>query len=196
MDELLTFISYGIVGGPALALSYGLPKFGPLSCFILLSIEYILSILVIHLALAKFGLQYRFKNKIFHKVSAMVHERGRKLALKMDDVAGKFNKELGDLGFYLALTSFTFLFGVYWAALAAFLLQVELSQAISSMSVGAVLSVGFWTYVILRTNLDAQTVTLFFLVLTVVFIAYGFLKEQKTISEITDRVMGGLERFI
>jgi hypothetical protein len=196
MSELLTFLFYGIVGGPALALSYGLPVFGSLSCFTALGIEYIISIVVIQLLLSKFGLQHRFKNKIFSKASRMVRERGRKLAIKMDDFAGKFNKELGDVGFYLALTSFTFLFGVYWAGVVAFLLEVELSAAISSMSVGAILAVGFWTYIIVRTNISAEAVTLFFSALTVIFIAYGFLKEQRTITVITERLTAELDKLI
>lgn len=196
MDPLVVYILYGIFGGPALALSYGLREFTPLYCFLILSLTYVISVVAIHLILLWFGLQYRFRNKIFSRASAMVKERGNELALKMDDVVVKFRKEFGDWGFYLALVSFTFVFGVYWAGLIAFILQVDLWRAIFSIGVGAVLSVAFWTYIILEHNLDPMTVTLFFLLLTILLILYGLVRENKAISNITERITSKIEKLI
>ncbi|MDD5111093.1 MAG: hypothetical protein PHG85_00950 [Candidatus Altiarchaeota archaeon] len=198
LNELL-YVFYGMVGGPAVALSFGLKQFSALYCFVLLSISYILSVVVISLLLSRIGLERMFRGRIFEKFSAMVKKRGGELAVQIDDVAGRFNKELGDLGFYLALMSFTFMFGVYWAAVIAVVLRLNLWRAITSMSVGAVLSVGFWIWILRGRDIDPQMVTLMFFAITVFFVIYGSVKENKTLSRMTEMLtleLGKLEKFI
>jgi len=190
------YIIYGVFGGPALALSYGLGNFSPLYCFTLLTITYIASVMLVHVLLSRVGLRYRFRNKIFSKASSELRQRGEEIAVKVDELAGRFRKELGGLGFYLALVSFTFLFGVYWAGLAAFILGVDLWGTVLSIGTGAVLSVAFWTYVMSKHSLDPVTVTLFFMCLTVAFMVYGLIKENKTISSISSGITSKIEKMI
>jgi hypothetical protein len=193
--ELLVYLVYGMIGGPALALSYGLQRYTPVYCFLTLSLAYIASMVALSLILSKAGLERRFQNRIFQRINAMVKKRGKALAVRMDETALRFNMELGDLGFYLALMSFTFMFGVYWAAVVAFMLRLNLLRSIASMSIGAMISVGFWTYMAVRHNLDPNMVTLFFFGATLLFIAYGYVKENKTLLRITDRIVSEIEKL-
>ncbi|MBM3308663.1 MAG: hypothetical protein FJY77_00250 [Candidatus Altiarchaeales archaeon] len=187
MHSLILYLLYGIFLGPAFALAYGLREFTPEVCFISLTVTYIVSVALIQILLSKLGLESRFKNKVFSKVSEMVQARGKKLAVKMDDLAYKFKKKFGDFGFYLALTSFTFVFGVYWAGLVAYLLRLDLWRAVYAIATGTLLSVGFWMYVVTKGNLNPEAVTLFFLVVTVVSIIYGSLRERYAIAEIAEK---------
>jgi len=195
MFEQILYVFYGVVGGPAVALSYGLKQFSALYCFVLLSMSYILSVVVISVLLSRIGLERMFKGRVFDKVSAMVRKRGGELAVQIDDVAGRFNKEFGDLGFYLALMSFTFMFGVYWAAVIAVILKLNLWRSIASMSVGAVMSVGFWIWILRGHDIDPQTVTLLFFAITIVFIVYGAVKENKTVLKMTEKLTAEIVRL-
>lgn len=196
MNPLITYLLYGVVGGPALALSYGLGEFTPLFCFLTLSLMYVLSVVVINFVLSAVGLEHRFRNKVFSRVNRMVSERGLELAVKVDDAVSKFRREFGEWGLHLALTTFTLLFGVYWAGLVAYILKVELLSAVFSIGSGAVISVAFWTYLITSRNIDPMIVTAFFMALTVVLMLYGLARENKTFRSVTRKIVSELGKRI
>ena len=140
---LITFV-LGPAGGVSFAFTQQVP-----------ALETALTVSAIHLALVPvwFGifelLRYslRYENRFIAKFVKYGGERSRRFRAAARDKIQDFERRVGQWGFGLGVVGFTFLFGVSWAALAAFLLNIKKETVVASVAVGAVASSVFWTFV-------------------------------------------------
>jgi uncharacterized membrane protein len=91
------------------------------------------------------GYGMRYKNRIVSRVMEQAATRSRRFRANIDAYIQKFERRTGQFGFALGVIGFTFLFGVSWAALGAYLLNIKRATIIASIAVGAVISSIFWT---------------------------------------------------
>lgn len=140
---LITF-SLGPAGGVSFAFTQGVP-----------TLETAIAVSAIHLALVPvwFGiielLKYslRYEDHFVTKFVKYGGERSKRFRAAAKSKIQEFERRVGQWGFGLGVVGFTFLFGVSWAALAAFLLNIKKETIVASVAVGAVASSIFWTFV-------------------------------------------------
>lgn len=140
---LITFI-LGPGGGISFALAQQIP-----------ALETALAVSAIHLALVPvwFGifelLRYsiRYEDRLIAKLLKYSGERSRRLRAAAMAQLREFERRVGQWGFGLGVVGFTFLFGVSWAALAAFLLNIRKKTFMASVAVGSVASSIFWALI-------------------------------------------------
>jgi uncharacterized membrane protein len=141
---VLTTFVLGPAGGVSFAFTQHIPP-----------LETALAVSAVHLALVPvwFGifelLRYslRYENHFVTKLMKYGEARSGKLRAAAKDKIQEFERRVGQRGFGLGVVGFTFLFGVSWAALAAFLLDIKKKTIMVSVAVGAVASSLFWTFV-------------------------------------------------
>lgn len=138
----ITFL-LGPTGATAFAFSQGLS-----------TVETAAAVSIIHLALVPvwFGffemIKYslRYEKHIVTKLVMYCGERSSRVRGAAKGKIQEFEHRVGQWGFGLGVIGFTFLFGVSWAALAAFMLDIKKETIVASVAVGAVTSSLFWTF--------------------------------------------------
>lgn len=177
---LITFV-LGPAGGVAFAFTQEIP-----------ALETALAVSAIHLALVPvwFGifelLRYslRYENHFITKFVKYGGARSRRFRAAAKEKIQEFERRVGQRGFGLGVVGFTFLFGVSWAALAAFLLDIKEKTVIVSVAVGAVASSLFWTLVFAWLADYAPSPWIIYAigtVLTIAVISHKKIRERKLI---------------
>jgi len=162
----------------------------------ILPLETALAVSTIHLALVPvwFGifelLRYslRYENHFITKFVKYGGERSRKFRAAAKDKIQDFERRVGQWGLGLGVVGFTFLFGVSWAALAAFLLNIKKETIVASVAVGAVASSIFWIFVFARLAEYTRNPWVFYLIGTVVtfaIVGHKKIHERKLIREMS-----------
>ncbi len=189
----IKFLIISIFFGPGMAITYGLGNstFDPRRHLINLFIIQSISVILVYAILRRLPTDIRFDNKILDKLTEQIHESKTNVMGVMEKISGHFTSNFGDLGFYMALTLLTFAYGPYLAAIVAYLLKVKLKRAIISIAVGAAVSIVFWWYLALGaipfiTPTSVFVVTTF---LTILFIIYGWFRENSIILAISYGIM-------
>ena len=181
---LITFV-LGPAGGVSFASTQEIP-----------ALETALAVSAIHLALVPvwFGifelLRYslRYENRFITKFVKYGGERSGRFRAAARDKIQDFERRVGQWGFGLGVAGFTFLFGVSWAALAAFLLNIKKETVVASVAVGAVASSIFWTFVFARLSEYAPSPWVIYLIGTVVtfaIVGHKKIHERKLIREMS-----------
>lgn len=181
---LITFL-LGPAGGVSFAFTQQIP-----------ALETALAVSAIHLALVPvwFGifelLRYslRYENRFIAKFVKYGGERSRRFRAAARSKIQDFERRIGQWGFGLGVVGFTFLFGVSWAALAAFLLNIKKETIAASVAVGAVASSIFWTFVFARFSEYAPSPWVIYIIGTVVtfaIVGHKKIHERKLIREMS-----------
>lgn len=186
------FLLISIFLGPGLAISYGLgdPGFNPAANLISLLLLETLGVAIVYFILRTVPTDIRFNNRILNRVAH--HLRGtRTAAVKtLENVSELFTSRIGDMGFYVALAFISFAYGVYVAAIVAYLLKVRLRRAMVSIASGGAVAIIFWYFMALGYVPFITPVSVFVLVtmLSAIFITYGYFQENCVVCQITDFV--------
>ncbi len=150
----LKFILLTYLLGPVISVPYGLKylRLSPYLIFFYLSLLYILALPVIFKALELGGHKKIYKTRIIRKIckscEIKAEEEVERVKNSGDQLVRYFQKKLGHLGFYLAISLFTFLFGIFWAAALSYLLKVKRKRAVLAITIGILVGDLFWVSVI------------------------------------------------
>ncbi|MFZ2455239.1 MAG: hypothetical protein WAX07_02010 [Candidatus Altiarchaeia archaeon] len=188
---MLNFILLAYLFGPVVAIPYALNALHltPGWVYVYLSLVYIAPLPIIFWAL-EYGGHYRkyYAQGIFCKFSKITHKKAADVISFGDEIQEAFEQRLGQLGFYLALSVLTFLVGIFWAVLFAYVLKIKRTGAILFIAIGVVIGDAFWLIVTLnllpmRTPLEVLSVLLLLFLL-----AYGRKREMDAIKWVAARV--------
>lgn len=160
------------------------------------ALETALAVSAIHLALVPvwFGifelLRYslRYENHFITKFVKYGGARSRRFRAAARVKIQEFERRVGQLGFGLGVVGFTFLFGVSWAALAAFMLDIKKETIVASVAVGAIASSVFWTFVFAGLAGYAPSPWVIYAIGTVVtftIVGHKKIRERKLIREMS-----------
>lgn len=180
---ILITLLLGPAGGVAFAFTQG---FSPLETAVMIS--------AVHMALVPLWfwffelLEYtlRYENHLTKKIMNRYGERSAKLRNLVKSKIQEFEQRVGQWGFGAGVVGFTFLFGVSWAALAAFLLDIKKRTVMVSVTVGAVASSLFWVLVFtLSTGFVPSPWTTYLIgtILTFGVIGHKKLRERRLLEE-------------
>ena len=188
---MLNFILLAYLFGPVAAIPYALNvlHLTPAWVYVCLSLVYIAPLPIIFWAL-EYGGHYRkyYAQGIFRKFSKITNKKIADVIAFGDEIQEAFEQRLGHLGFYLALSVLTFLVGIFWAVLFAYLLKIKRTGAIFFIALGVVIGDAFWLIVTtnllpMRTPLEVLSVLLLFSLLI-----YGRKREMDAIKWVEAKV--------
>jgi uncharacterized membrane protein len=133
------------------------------------------------------GYSMRYKNRLVSRVMGYATTKSKKLRVNIDTYIRKFERRAGQFGFALGVVGFTFLFGVSWAALCAYVLNIKKKTIIASIAVGAVISSVFWTLVfagIVGILPSPLVLYLILVAVTFAFLVYKKVRERELLRKI------------
>lgn len=187
---MLNFILLAYTLGPVIAIPYGLRTLllSPTQLFLLLTAIYIFPLPLIF-KLIEFGGYHKrlYRGGIYERFSKITNKKVREITNIGDEITKAFEKKLGHLGFYLAISIFTFLFGIFWAAFFSYLLRVKRKGAITSIALGVILGDIFWISVIYY-SLPLMSTELILLLLIIYLLIYGRKREIKVVRGMVSRL--------
>lgn len=140
------------------------------------------------------GYSMRYKNRIVSRVMGYATTKSKSFRTNIDAYIQKFERRVGQFGFALGVIGFTFLVGVSWAALCAYVLNVKKKTIIASIAVGAVISSVFWTFVfagIVGALPSPLTLYLILIAATLAFLIYKKVRERKLLRKIFRPLLKG-----
>jgi hypothetical protein len=187
---MLNFILLAYLFGPVAAIPYALNvlHLSAVLVYLCLSVVYIAPLPVIFWAL-EYGGHYRkyYTEGIFRKFSKITNKKAADVINFGDEIQEAFEERLGQLGFYLALSVLTFLVGIFWAVLFAYVLKIKRTGAIMFIALGVVIGDAFWLIVTL--NLMQKTpFEILFVILLVLLLLYGRKREKDAIKWVAARI--------
>ena len=187
MIILLWLIPITFVLGPgaiAFAFSQGLS-----------TIETAIAVSAIHAALVPvwFGIFRLIKYEIYYKDRFVYNilkkvKASKKLGRAVDSELQEFERRVGQRGFFVGVVGFTFLFGITWAALGAYFLNIKKRTIMTAIAVGAIASSLFWTLVFAEfVGFMPSPWVLYIIGTVVVFVILGHKKlhERKLLREMS-----------
>ena len=191
MLEYLELIILAYVAGPVVAIPYALGLgLDAISIYLYLAVIYIAPLPLIFEA-CYVGNYYRkvYRGALMRKFSKISHKHVSELFQMGDEIQKKFEERLGHLGFYLAISVFTILSGIFWATLFAYFLKVHRLRAIIAIAAGVLVGDAFWLLIALKlspvTKPYESLMIMFMLALIVSLIIYGRKREMEVINKVS-----------
>lgn len=185
----LTFIALSYTLGPVVSIPYALQflNLTPLDIFLYLSFLYLVMLPLIFQTFEFVGHRKLYRNNIIWKICRIcdvkAEEEVKKVKKTGDSLIENFENRMGHLGFYIAIVAFTFLFGVFLAALLAYLLKVKRRRALWSISLGILFGNLFWVIVI-AYSLPRLHFEFILLLLVIISLIYGRKREIDVLKKI------------
>lgn len=184
---MLEFLFLSYVFGPVAAIPYALNymNLSPGMVYLYLACVYIIPLPLIF-GLFRLGNYYRrrYRSSLLKKFSRISRKHISEVMAFGDEIQQGFEERLGHLGFYGAISVFTFLFGIFWASLFAYILGVDRSKAIISIAAGVLFGNAFWLLVILNFLPLKTPVEVLALLAVVWLVVYGWRRETEVIKKI------------
>lgn len=183
------FILLAYLFGPVVAVPYGLTSLHllPWELFLYLSFLYLLSLPFLFKILELGGHTKIYQGRIIEKICQTCGIKAEKEVKKVEKSGNEllqyFQNKIGHLGFYLAISIFTFLFGVFLAALFSYLLKIKRKRAFLAISGGIFLGNFFWISVIYY-SLPMMKLEFIFILLSIYLLLYGRKREIDIIKKI------------
>jgi len=188
---MLNFILLAYLFGPVAAIPYALNvlHLSAVLVYLCLSVVYIAPLPVIFWAL-EYGGHYRkyYTEGIFRKFSKITNKKAADVINFGDEIQEAFEERLGQLGFYLALSVLTFLVGIFWAVLFAYVLKIKRTGAIMFIALGVVIGDAFWLIVTLNLMQMKTPFEILFVILLVLLLLYGRKREKDAIKWVAARI--------
>jgi len=188
---MLYFVLLAYLFGPVAAIPYGLYNLGldPVSIYVYLSLVYVLPVPMIFWFFEFAGSYRKFYSLSFFRKFAKVTKRSVKDVLSVgDELQEEFEQRLGHLGFYLAISVFTFLFGIFWASLFAYVLKVKKARAILSIAAGVLVGDAFWLLVTLEMLPLKTPLEVLSILVLISLVIYGRKREAEVIRWVESRL--------
>ncbi len=138
------------------------------------------------LELTKYGFLY--ENRLTSKIAKTALNRSKKFQSSIKRAMRDFERRIGQRGLGIGVIGFTFMFGVFWAALVAVLLNIKRNTMMVSIAIGAVISSVFWTFVFAGFVGFLPSPWLIYLVLVIVtLLIFGYkkIRERRVLREIS-----------
>jgi uncharacterized membrane protein len=138
------------------------------------------------LKILKYGFIY--ENRITRKIARTTFGAPKRFDLGVKNAVREFERRVGQRGLGVGVIGFTFLFGVFWAAIVASLLNIKKSTIIASIAVGAVISSIFWTFALagfVEFLPSPWMLYLIALALTLFLFAYKKIRERRLLREMS-----------
>jgi len=196
---LTQFLAVAVAFGPGMATSYGLgnPVFRPVAHLSFLLLFEVLSVLFLYSVMHLLPTEKRFQNKLLDRVAIHMHESRKDIVSTLDTLSRHFRRNFGDLGFYMALGLLSFAYGVFVAGAVAYFLRIRLKRAMVAIGLGGAVAIVFWWYMALGL-IPFLTPTMIFIAVTgasLVFFAYGWVRENKVIRKISTGLLEKSDQF-
>lgn len=134
-----------------------------------------------------FGYSKRYHKYLANRALEYVVRRSAEFQRNIQVYVGEFERRLGHIGFFIALTISSFIFGVVWPTIGAYFLNVKRTPALISISIGAIgnaVLFGLTSVGILKFMPSPRTLYLSLMVLTGVFLFYGKLRETRVLRSV------------
>jgi uncharacterized membrane protein len=131
------------------------------------------------------GYTLRYERRIVSRFSEY-GKIGRRLRAAARANLKEFERRVGQLGLGLGTVVFTFLFGISWAAMIAFILNIKRETIFLSVAIGALASGLFWTAVFAGLGWfipNLWVVYILGMVLAVWFMTYSRNRERRIVDE-------------
>jgi uncharacterized membrane protein len=182
-SSFINFIILSYALGPIVAVPYGLRflHLDPFSIFFSLTLLYLAAIPLIFKFLELGGHRKIYRGSILKKIcktcGIKAEEEVDRIRKTGDDTISYFEKKLGHLGFYFAISVFTFLFGIFWAAIFSYFLKVKRKRAVLAISSGIVFGNFFWVLVI-SYSLPMIKTEIILLLVVIYLLIYGRKRER------------------
>ena len=186
----LTFIALSYTLGPVVSIPYALQflHLSSLEIFLYLSFLYILALPLVFHTFEFLGHRKFYRNSMIQKICKVCNVTAENEAKKVrktgDDLIENFENRMGHLGFYIAIATFTFLFGVFLAAFFAYLLKVKRRRALWSISFGILFGNLFWVIVI-SYSLPKLHFEFMLLLIVLMSLVYGRKREMDILKKIS-----------
>jgi uncharacterized membrane protein len=192
---MLEFIILAYLAGPVVAIPYALDvmSLDPLSIYFYLAAIYIAPLPLIFEACYA-GNYYRkvYRGALMRKFSRISRKHVSDLFQMGDEIQKKFEEKLGHLGFYLAISVFTILAGIFWATLFAYFLKVHRLRAIIAIAAGVLVGDAFWLLIALRlspvTKPYESLLIMFLMAMIFSLIIYGRKRELEVINKVSSAI--------
>jgi uncharacterized membrane protein len=188
---MINFIILAYLFGPVAAIPYALNELhlSPVLVYIYLSAVYIAPLPVIFWVY-EYGGHYRrkYSEGIFRKFSKITNKKIADVVSFGDEIQEAFEQRLGHLGFYLALSVLTFLMGIFWAVLFAYILKIKRTGAIFFIALGVVIGDAFWLIVTMNLLPMRTPLEVLFVMLLFSLIVYGRKREMDAIKWVEAKV--------
>ncbi|MCD6522666.1 MAG: hypothetical protein J7K68_02870 [Candidatus Diapherotrites archaeon] len=196
MDFILKFLFVIYFFGPAVAIPYALPHMDLFQIFLwtLMTHSVLIVLLFSILDLLEYELLHR--QYIIERFCEFTNKRIREVESNTERIFEKFSNRFGHLGYYFSVAFVSFSVGFMWAALISYALRLNRIRAFFSILWGSTISFGFW-YLILHSSLtfiSPDMFALFGVVMGILFLFYGRIREQKIFSEIKNELKNFVRR--
>jgi len=193
----INFIILSYIFGPVISIPYAIEflSYSPLEIFIILSSLYIIILPFIFKIFEFLGHRKIYRGNIIKKVCKIcgikAEEEVQKIKKKGDILIENFEKRAGHLGFYIAISVFTFLFGIFWATFLAYLLKVKRILAMWSISIGVLIGNSFWVLILTYSlsKLQLEFIQFILLLIFVFLLFYGRRREIKILKKISGKLI-------
>lgn len=138
-----------------------------------------------------FGYSGRYHKYLANRALEHVTRRSVEFQRNLQVCVAEFERRLGHIGFFVGLTVFSFIFGVFWPSIGAYFLNIKRVPALISISIGAVgnaILFGLAAVGMLQFVPSPGTLYIGLMVLTVAFLSYGKLRESRVLRSIVRRL--------
>lgn len=190
----ITFVFLSYIFGPIISVPYAINflNLNPFEIFLYLSLLYLAALPLIFKAFEFFKHKKIYRENLINKICKICNIKAKeeieKVMEKGNDLIENFEKRVGHLGFYIAISIFTFLFGIFLASILAYLLKVKMSRAILFISLGVILGNLFWILVI-SYSLPIIQSEFALIIFIFAFLLYGKKREIEILKKISVRIL-------
>lgn len=191
---MLYFVFFAYTLGPLVTISYGLNvlSLSPLEVFTYLSLLNILPLPLLFWFFDFGRSREIYRMRIIRRISKLTSFRFEEVVSEGDRITTMFEERLGHIGFYFSISLFTFVFGVFWAAVLSYFLAVNRKIATLCISAGVIVGNVFWLMMIEFFREYLTYSSIMFIGLFMLFLAYGSRQEMKVLKEIASKLSARL----
>jgi uncharacterized membrane protein len=137
----------------------------------------------------------RYHDRIVSKILSYALKKSRGFRSEASKRVIEFEHRVGQVGFGLGMTGFSFLFGNVWASVGAYLLNLKKATMITSIAIGAFASSIFWTLTFRGVVSFLPSPWILYAILagaTFVLLAYEKIRERRLYRELHRKILRAL----
>ncbi|MEM2918232.1 MAG: small multi-drug export protein [Candidatus Altiarchaeota archaeon] len=190
----ITFVLLSYILGPIASVPYAIKflNLGPVEIFLYLSFLYLAALPLIFKIFEFFRHKEIYEESIIRKICRVCDIKAKEEIEKVRKTGNvlieNFENKLGHLGFYVAISIFTFLFGIFLASILAYFLKIRKDRAMLCISIGALIGNFFWVLVITYSlpRLQSEFTLILFIL---AFLLYGKRREIEILRKVSGKLL-------